>query len=292
MAPPPATRQRAVAAAAALLLGARAQQVVNRASWMPVDASTPATPTTGTILVANATHMIAFGGAVDGVGTVATPAAFNYVTTSWTPQPNFPGIALSVSNAAIAPVSPSITYAFGGTTATGVLSNVLFQLTGAGATVIPTNGTAPSPRRLAAAVYLANCYPGPASQALPSVAGPCFVVFGGTTTGNVFLNDMFVLDMRTQPYVWSSPTMAGKVPSGRHSTSAVASGDGTQATIFGGLTAAGAVNDIFTLAPGGFAKPTAGEMNNLARPFNSALGRIVPAGTTQSTTDPVWAGNR
>ena len=58
----------------------------------------------------------------------------------------------------------------------------------------------------------------------------------------------------------------------------MASADGTTAYFFGGLTAAGASNDVFSLAPNGYADPQPSEMTNIALFKN----------TSQHTTDPTW----
>jgi hypothetical protein len=175
---------------------------------------------------------------------------------------------------------------FGGILSTGTYTNQLLSVTTTGIAVVATTGTAPSARAYAAAVYLPACYSGAAP--LGGAAGACIVLFGGYTSTKTLLNDVWVLDMRATTPTWYSPgtgttpAVTGTAPTARYYVSAVASGDGTAAYFFGGLTAGGAVNDVFAFAPGGFANPTAAEMNNLARP------KGVEANTTMSTTDPTW----
>ena len=76
---------------------------------------------------------------------------------------------------AVAQIDSQTSYIFGGqSSATGTNTNRLVRVTATSMTTVTTNGTAPTARRSASAVYLANCY-GPNA--------PCLVVFGGTTTG-------------------------------------------------------------------------------------------------------------
>ena len=152
-------------------------------------------------------------------------------------------------------VSPQV-YFFGGQNFNGVNVAALRSLSGSALLAVATNGTLPSARRLAALVYLRNCY-GPNA--------PCMVLNGGTTN-SVPLADTWVLDMRsgTPPFRWSQPTFRGALPPGRYGHSGVASPDGTQAFFFGGMTAAGASSDVYVLAPGGFSDPRDSEMVNIA----------------------------
>ena len=263
---------------------ALAQQMASPPIWSPQDSATPASAQSGGATVGNTTHFLTFGGlSGDSLTVMTTPQAFSVASTVWTPQPAFPGAALGVMGGAIAPVglgisipgvvtppTSTLTLVFGGARpvppgTTNVDTNTLIAITTAGAVVVQTNGTGPSARRNAAAVYLSSCFPGPSSQALPTpVGGACLLVFGGLS-GSTYLSDMFLLDLTKNPPVWSAPKTTGPAPSGRHSVAAVASGDGTTADFFGGRTASGPSNDLFSFAPGGFAEPTIPEMNNLAR---------------------------
>ena len=232
----------------------------------------------GSALVANATHVVSFGGySGDGI-TLATPGAYSLLSTAFTPQTTFTGSALAVRGGAVAAgATPGTTYVFGGVNALNAFTNGVVVVTALGATPLAVvNTTLPPVRRLAAAAYLPKCYSN--SAALPGATGACLVVFGGLAPGNVMLGDLWVLDMRVTPATWSSPTQTGPAPTARHSASAVASGDGTFAAFFGGMTATAPSNDIFTFAPGGFATPATSEMYNLARPNG------VEAATAQSST--------
>lgn len=223
-------------------------------------------------------HLFAFGGA-NGDGKIPDTWAYNMASNAWGDVSLVGETTLAVVGGAIAPVDASAsvvsptTYIFGGTIATGGTTNRLVSLTPtSGAVVVTTNGTAPSARRLAAAVHLANCY---------GTGLACLVVYGGTNVaGNSYLSDLYVLDMRVAPPRWSTVVPTGTPPTGRHSVSAIASADGKTALFFGGVTAAGAVNDLFVLAPAGFDDPRDNELTNIAQGKNA----------TQYITDPTWAG--
>ena len=186
-----------------------------------------------------------------------------------------------VFGAAVAVVDATLSYAFGGVTTGGANTNQLIAVAQAGITAISTNGTAPSARRFASAVYLANCY---------GTNAPCLVVFGGTTGSN-FLADLYVLDMRSVPFRWSAVSAVGTLPVGRHSASAVASTDGTQAYFFGGVTSVGAVNDIFVLAPGGFSDPADNEVVNIALNKPAAQSSMQSGGFPQRAVDGITTTN-
>lgn len=254
----------------AALAPVRGQQ---RASWTRPDAIVPVVPRSGAVMITNTTHLLAFNGLnVDGANLNPSERVwgFDQASNAWGQVNNLDPLNLAMSNGAVAVVSPTLSYVFGGMTVTGGNTGRLVSVTPAGITQVVTNGTGPASRRLSAAAYLPNCY-GP-NQA-------CLVVHGGTTNTN-FMADLYVLDFRASPPRWSAITPAGTVPVGRYGHSAVASADGTQAYFFGGLTSAGAVNDVFVLAPGGFPDPLDNEMTNIALLKN----------TTQSSTIGAYPG--
>ena len=206
-------------------------------------------------------------------------------TTTWTALPSFPGASsLTVVGGAVAQVNTSFAYVFGGTLASGAMTNAVVAVTPTGLSSVITAGGPPSARSGAVAVHLAACYTGP--PVMTGSTGACLLVFGGYSAGSPFMGDLWVLDLRVVPPVWSSPSTAGSAPpAARYGASAAASGDGTYALFFGGTTAAGAMNDLYAFAPGSFTDADKSEMMNLARPLG------VQMNTTMSSTDPVWAGN-
>ena len=241
-----------------------------RASWTRPDSVVSTQPRYGSTLVFNATHLISVGGSnTDGV--IMGADGFSLASNAWGDAVLANEATLTVSGGASAVVDPTTSYVFGGQLPTGALTNQLVLVTATALTVVNVNNnTLPPARKNAALVYLPNCY---------GSAQACLVLFGGTSGSN-FLADLYVLDLRSAPPRWTLLAPAGTPPVGRHSMSAVARYDGSQAYFVGGMTAAGAVNDIFVLAPAGFADPTESEMTNLAL--------LKPA--TMSTTDPLFSG--
>ena len=144
-------------------------------------------------------------------------------------MPVFPGIASAVSGGAVAQVTPTLAYVFGGVSASGALTNAVVRVTPTGVSTVVTNGTAPAPRKGAAAAYLSACFAGPPTMA--GGTGACLVVFGGSSTAVTYLNDVYVLDMRPATPVWLAPATVGAAPSGRYGASAVPTGDNEEVRV-------------------------------------------------------------
>ena len=142
-----------------------------------------------------------------------------------------------------------------------------------------------TPRSSAAAAYLSSCYLN------AGFAGPCFVVFGGMTEEGTVLNtaDVLRLEKPAAPY-WTEPsaiTVGAPLP--RYDHSMTAHYNGASAYVFGGTINGCAVggsctsyvtNELWQLAPAGFADARPEEMINIINlaAFGGAAGGAASGG--------------
>jgi hypothetical protein len=160
--------------------------------------------------------------------------------------------------------SDGSTYLFGGANTNGAESNELWLLSASTngvpslTAVTPTTTTRPSARKLAGMAYLSNCN---------TIAGACLVLIGGQR-GSTILGDVWVFSLTSR--VWSQPqsgstwSILSGAPSARYGHAVVAAPNASMVFVVGGMTAAGASNDVFALSPVGFSDVYESEMINLA----------------------------
>jgi hypothetical protein len=160
--------------------------------------------------------------------------------------------------------SDGSTYLFGGANTDGAESNELWLLSASTngipslTSVTPTTTTRPSARKLAGMAYLSNCN---------TIAGACLVLVGGQR-GSTILGDVWVFSLTSR--VWSQPqsgsawNILSGAPSARYGHTVVAAPNASMVFVVGGMTAAGASNDVFALSPVGFSDVYESEMINLA----------------------------
>ena len=142
-----------------------------------------------------------------------------------------------------------------------------------------------TPRSAAAAAYLSSCY------LTAGVSGPCFVVFGGTTEEGTVLNtaDVLRLDNPAAPYWTEPPALTVGAPLPRFDHTLTAHYNGASAYVFGGTINGCAVggsctnyvtNELWQLAPAGFADAKAEEMINIINlaAFGGAAGAAASGG--------------
>ena len=222
--------------------------------------TTPLTARQGGASATNGTAFLAIGG-TDGNGLQSgISLAFTALSGALAETLGLANISFDRAASAAHPSDGSV-YLFGGLGATGFETNSLWRIATAtgGAppqpALITPAGASPRPpaRKLAGMAYLSPC---------PAMAGACLVLLGGDTQG-ALLGDVWVFDLTA--LVWSQPLGSNVgMPSPRSAFSVVASPDNSQLFVFGGLTAAGVSNDLFALAPFGFADAQPSEMTNLA----------------------------
>jgi hypothetical protein len=174
------------------------------------------------------------------------------------------------------PTFDATAFAFGGIDpATGAETNAVMRFSGRAWAVLATTGSAPSARKGAVAVYAPDCGDGLMPGAAPR---PCVVVVGGDARG-VPVGDVFFLWVAESPARWERVAAAqAGAPIAATGAAGALSADGSTVVIFGGTTAAGVTNDVWTFAFRGYPDFTLREATNLA------LNR--PA--FESTTDPNW----
>jgi hypothetical protein len=160
--------------------------------------------------------------------------------------------------------SDGSTYLFGGANTNGAESNELWLLSASTngvpslTAVTPTTTTRPSARKLAGMAYLSNCN---------TIAGACLILIGGQR-GSTILGDVWVFSLTSR--VWSQPqsgstwSILSGAPSARYGHAVVAAPNASMVFVVGGMTAAGASNDVFALSPVGFSDVYESEMINLA----------------------------
>jgi len=160
--------------------------------------------------------------------------------------------------------SDGSTYLFGGANTAGVESNDLWLLSASTGgvpsltTITPTTTTRPPARKLAGMAYLSNCN---------TIAGACLVLIGGQR-GSTILGDVWVFSLTSR--VWSQPqsgstwSILSGAPSARYGHVVTAAPNASMVFVVGGMTAAGASNDVFALSPLGFGDVYESEMINLA----------------------------
>jgi len=160
--------------------------------------------------------------------------------------------------------SDGSTYLFGGANIAGVESNNLWLLSASTGgvpsltTITPSTTTRPPARKQAGMAYLSNCN---------TIAGACLVLIGGQRSTTI-LGDVWVFSLNTR--VWSQPqsgstwSILSGAPSARYGHAVVAAPNASMVFVIGGMTAAGASNDVFALSPVGFSDVYESEMINLA----------------------------
>jgi hypothetical protein len=234
--------------------------------WTPVNPPFPLAGRSNAVAAANGTAFVAVGGR--DVGGALSDVSLGYdVASGALVETRTGGGApsnVSFDRAAVAAVAGgALSYVFGGVGASGAETGQLWLLNAAtgGAPsaqlVNVASTTNPGARKQAGMAYLSSCV-------LPGAsAGPCLVMFGGSLGGALLADGVWAFAINTG--LWSKPTnLQASAPGPRSGHAMVASPDGTQAYVFGGLTPTGAVNDVFVVAARGFADATTAEMTNVA----------------------------
>jgi len=267
--------------------------------WQRLLSKVAAPGRSGHVAAANGTHLLVAGGAgaggpegsttvvavdrdVSGGGGGRGSSAFVQQVVS-AAAAGLPAVGRqSLTNAAFAAVHDSswdalpspraqdYLLAFGGTDGGSSLQppvGALYKLSLAtGQWSVPAvnaSSPAPSPRILAAGVFLNACANWTGTE------WGCFIVHGGSAGGNL-LDDADVLFLSNTPGApqprWFSPArIAGAAgPGQRIGHSLVATPAGDRAYMFGGGTTVGSTNDVYVLAPNGFPDAQPSEMTNLA----------------------------
>jgi hypothetical protein len=214
----------------------------------------------------NLTAMVAVGGK-DASGSISyISLGLDTRNLQVVETPLQPGASsATLDGAANAPhPSDGSTYLFGGANTNGAESNELLLLSASTngvpslTAVTPTTTTRPSARKLAGMAYLSNCN---------TIAGACLVLIGGQR-GSTILGDVWVFSLTSR--VWSQPQSGSAwniltgAPSARYGHTVVAAPNASMVFVIGGMTAAGASNDVFALSPSGFGDVYESEMINLA----------------------------
>jgi uncharacterized protein (TIGR03437 family) len=98
------------------------------------------------------------------------------------------------------------------------------------------------------------------------------VLFGGS--GGAILNDTWEFD--PQPNAWLQPVIAGNPPSPRQRHETTVAGDRGTVFFFGGLTPAGATNELWMLGPGFLPDTPQVAPNGVINAFSGEGGAVAP----------------
>jgi hypothetical protein len=197
----------------------------------------------------NLTAMVAVGGKDESGSISYISLGLDTRNLQVVETPLQPGASsATLDGAANAPhPSDGSTYLFGGANTNGAESNELWLLSASTngvpslTSISPTTSTRPSARKLAGMAYLSNCN---------TIAGACLVLVGGQS-GSTIRGDVWVFSLTSR--VWSQPQSGSAwniltgAPSARYGHTVVAAPNASMVFVIGGMTAAGASNDVWHL---------------------------------------------